>query len=136
MIIQLILDGDQKTQKGLEVPLPDRDMKVVLKSAPDETKTAAIAPHERYPLRGYGTEHLRRNFNTSVSMLDDNPIYQETTQLIIAFTIVNSSTLRRVAKPRQNEKPKDDLRCLESLERWRIFHAADLDLLRHSLRSG
>ena len=126
MIIHLILDGDQKTQKGLEVLLLDRDMKVVLKSAPDETKTAAIAPHEQYPLRGYGTEHLRRNFNTSVSTLDDNPIYHEITQLIIAFTIVKSSTLRRVAKPRQNEKPKDNLRCLESLERWRIFHAADL----------
>ena len=122
----MISDGDQRIQKGLEVLVLDRDMKVVLKSAPDETKTAATAPHERYPLRRYGTEHLRGNFSTSVSMLDDNPIYQQTTHLIIAFTIVKSSSLRRVAKPRQNEKPKDDLRCLESLEHWRIFHAADL----------
>ena len=38
VIIHLISDGDQKTQKGLEVLLLDRDMKVVLKSAPDENQ--------------------------------------------------------------------------------------------------
>jgi hypothetical protein len=125
VIIQLSLKG-VKPHGTVEILLLDRDMNVVLKCAPEDILTTEIKTQERHLLCGYGTEHFRRKFNQCLNTADNDPLYQETAQLILAFAIVKSSTLCRVAVSNPDRKPGDDLPCFSSLERWRIFDAADI----------
>ncbi|KAL8786911.1 MAG: hypothetical protein Q9213_002542 [Squamulea squamosa] len=69
------------------IQLLDKDMSVILDSAPDSERWRDITVETRYPLLGYGALYLHRMFNGHIITNDLDPIYQESVKLVIAIAI-------------------------------------------------
>ena len=136
VIIHLVLDMATRTRENLNILLLDREMKVVLESTSIpplrvEFTRNRIAAQERHSLRNYGSECLRRKFNSLITTPNDDPIFQEAAQLILAFAIFKSKTLSRAANSegmirlaKRGGRHRDSLPCFYDLELWRIHSAA------------
>ena len=78
---------------GGEVCLLDSAMSVVLRIDSDDIKLKSIAHAERIPVKEYGTTWLRRRFNNHILIADEDPLYQEVVELLVAMAITVSKRL-------------------------------------------
>ena len=76
------------------VSLLDADMQVLLRTEPNEEKDANIKGQEWRHLKGYGTTALRRWFNTTTFVDEDDPIFAETANFAVSFAIKLSRVIR------------------------------------------
>ena len=130
---------DEALQGGLL--LLDADSEIVLRCEPVPSDQK-ISPgwHERHSLLDFGTESLRRFFNSRVLIDNEDPVYRDTANMSIAIALNAASRLSYSVEQRPQEG--DVLALFRSLEveSWRVFNAAklifqDLDIRKGDLNS-
>jgi hypothetical protein len=102
--------------------LLDGNMEVILETQPALTATK-IDAQERIPLQGYGTTHLRRDFNRNVLIADDDLAYSDCAQLATTIATLMSLVLYRPIDTTMSVSMLHS-QSFDSTERWRIFAAA------------
>ncbi|KAL8706509.1 MAG: hypothetical protein Q9201_000441 [Fulgogasparrea decipioides] len=111
--------------------LLDADMNVQLETKPNHNVSTEIGGQEFHRLKGYGTTFLRRLFNRQTLVADDDPIFADTANLAVSFSILLSRAMRRVPLPykairKRNEDRDVPKQCYFSTEHWRLFDSSDL----------
>jgi hypothetical protein len=101
------------------VCLLDGEMNVILTTPPEENEAVQLEGEERHRLEAYGTTFLRRLFNRTTIVADNNPIYSEIAQFAIAFAIVVSRVMRRVPFPGEVHATVPP-QCYGNTEIWQI----------------
>ncbi|RDW73729.1 hypothetical protein BP5796_07171 [Coleophoma crateriformis] len=118
-----------------EVLLLDRKMKVVLECMPTHTTISEISAQERHHLESIGSTMLLRKFREHNVVANDDPIFLETIEWVIALTIITSRNIRRRrivdGQIKQSRKPRSSS---YSIEVWRIMNAAKLIFNEHYSR--
>ncbi|KAI4214062.1 MAG: hypothetical protein LQ351_003466 [Letrouitia transgressa] len=119
-----VLTSGTKT-KSEEILLLDREMEVVLRTdiLQHGFSELAIDTMERHTLRNYGSDMLRRTFNSTIATADENPVYYEAINLIVAYTIAFNSNITYTNVGRKHEQAGFNS---HQSEQWRIFDAAVL----------
>ena len=130
VIIQWIPNANFWLLADPEVCLLDKEMKVILKTEPDEFRSGMIEAYERHPLLGFGTTLLRRTFSVYTTAIKGNLLCQEAAQWAIAQALILSDKTRRLG----SFGPMNDGSSRFVLHRWRlitsarmIFHDIDFD---------
>ncbi|MCJ1285368.1 hypothetical protein MMC26_004708 [Xylographa opegraphella] len=129
--VSILWKSDYGGRYGLpaDVSLLDSAMSVVLRVDRKDIKLHSISHYERHPVRDYGTTWLRRKFNSYCLISDDDPLFQEVVQLLVAMAIIVSKRLVHVHSRdgfssldpvKEKSSPS---RTLE-VDRWAIYEAA------------
>ena len=112
-----------KTYTSPAVHLLDGRMEIILTTDSNDDEAMKLEGLERIRLRGYGTTYLKRYFNRETLLTDNDPIYTECVQLIIALAMLIQKSLRRpIAMSKKSEVPEqcyfeaDNLHVLTSAE--------------------
>ncbi|KAL8658233.1 MAG: hypothetical protein Q9202_007610 [Teloschistes flavicans] len=121
--------------------LLDADMQVVLETKPNLTGRTRIDGQECHRLKGYGTTFLRRWLNRKFLIADDDPIYVETANFVVSFSITICNVMRRVPFSDHGSgirKPDNGVptQCYLSTEQWRIINASEILLSGIKLDKG
>jgi hypothetical protein len=111
-----------------DILLLDKGMKVILKTSPDEMTESEISTQERHSLQSFGSLLIYRWFNQSSGTSDDNPIYQELIEHVLALVIIRSRRIERQSGKSGSDPYAKDPQAhgsrWYSLEYWRITSAA------------
>ena len=110
------------------ISLLDGQMEIVLTTTePKDGEFMTIEGQERFRLQGYGTAYLRRMhcFNTDTLLADDDPIYTDCVQTVVALAILVQKFLyRKPHGPILNEDiPKE---CFFKPDNVRVTTSAEL----------
>jgi hypothetical protein len=97
-------------------------MEIILETQPDLTATK-IDAQERIPLEGYGTTHLRRDFNCNALIADDDLVNSNCAQLATTIAILMNLVLYRPLDTTISVSMLHS-QSFDSTKRWRIFAAA------------
>ena len=109
--------------------LLDGSLEVLLKTEPADVEGARLICQEFHRLKGYGTMFLQRYFNHDTLIVDDDPIYEETANFILAFAIVfvrltrHDRYLGRGGLRQATEVPPQSYL---GTEQWRLFASSKL----------
>lgn len=119
------------TRREPDIRLLDQDMSVVLQSSPEEQGSSRIAirsAFDRHPLLGYGTVCLRRTFNLKHIAPDNDPVYEDSVNLVTALAIHVSRRLDRTIEPAcQGEHESESIPRYEiQLEAWRVLASSTI----------
>lgn len=111
-----------------DIRLLDQDMSVILQSAPEEQGGGRIgirSSYDRHPLLGYGTVCLHRTFNIRHITLDNEPVYEDSVNLVTALAVHVSRRLdRKLVQGRHEFKslPRYEIQ----LEAWRVLASSKI----------
>jgi len=114
-----------------DIRLLDQDMSVILQSAPEEQGGGRIgirSSYDRHPLLGYGTVCLHRTFNCKHITLDNEPVYEDSVNLVTALAVHVSRRLDRTLEPSFRERheveslPRHEIQ----LEAWRVLASSKI----------
>ncbi|KAL9037821.1 MAG: hypothetical protein Q9214_005533 [Letrouitia sp. 1 TL-2023] len=123
-----VLAGGTENQAE-EILLLDREMEVVLRTdiPQDIYSQLPVSSIERHTLRNCGSDMLRQTFNSAIVTADEHPVYLETINLIVAYTIaLNSNIIEENPKTAKGRMQGEDLRAgfnSHQSDQWRIFDA-------------
>ncbi|MCJ1438080.1 hypothetical protein MMC27_007467 [Xylographa pallens] len=105
-----------------EILLLDADSEIVLRCYQDpEDRLSTIGDQEKHALLDWGTETMRRHFNSATLIKDEDPVYQDTASLIVAVAL-NASARLVYEELEDSDKQFRDL----SIEAWRVFDSANI----------
>ena len=129
--VSILWKSDYGGRYGLpaDVSLLDSTMSVVLRVDRSDIKLHSISHSERHPVRDYGTTWLRRKFNSYCLISDDDPLFQEVVQLLVAMAVTVSKRLVH-AHSQDRLLPSDRVKVRSSpsrnleIDRWAIYEAA------------
>ena len=123
---QVIILWDEPA--GHEICLLDKNTEVVLRTEEDELTFSYLEACERLPLQNYGTILLHRHFNRYISASQDDPIYIDAAQMVVAMAVVASRNLIRTSSAGTvlSDHGKRGTRPPIVLERWRITAFANI----------
>ena len=115
------------------ISLLDADMQVLLRTEPNDDKATNIEGQEWCRLKGYGTTALRRWYNATTFVTDDDPIFVETANFAVSYATIVSRRTQRVKvlqeahEARRRVEGLDNPRqCYSGIENWRLFDSSSL----------
>ncbi|KAL9118594.1 MAG: hypothetical protein Q9187_004860 [Circinaria calcarea] len=109
------------------VYLLDAGMEVLLVMEPNDHEAVKIEGLEYHRLKGYGTTFLRRLFNKESIVNDDDSIYAEVAQYVMAVAIVISKSMHRIPFKRELDQTKQYLeQYYMKIESTRILESGGL----------
>ncbi len=119
------------TRREPDIRLLDQDMSVILQSSPEEQGSSRIglrSSYDRHPLLGYGTVCLRRTCNLKHIAPDNDPVYEDSVNLVTALAIHVSRRLVRTFEPAcQGEHESESIPRYEiQLEAWRVLASSTI----------
>lgn len=111
-----------------KIYLLDASQEVVLKTERVDSESSRIEGQECHRLKGYGTTFLKRLFNKTELVADDDPIYAETANFAVAFAVRLSQSMRRMPfSDEHGQKPnRIPPQCYLGTESWRLFDSSKL----------
>ena len=107
-----------------EILLLNSGSEIVLRCTPIQEELR-LSPgwKERHGLLDYGTEILRRFCNTYVLVQDEDPVYRDIAQIIVAIALNITGLLRYRDSPQKGYHILNLLRPI-GIESWRVYEAA------------
>lgn len=131
---------DETEDEGPIIRLLDENMSIVLETAPETDRRGLMTDvQERHPVADYGTAYLHRLFNRNMIIHNEDPMYEESINVIVAIAINANERLYRECYLESKGSPRNPPFPVPqrfSVEVWRILSAARIIFKEFPINTG